>query len=154
MIDASWYQKIPGVPESISAGGVVTRQEGGLIYVALIVESSRPGYVLPKGRLEAGETILEAAHREIEEEAGLSDLTLVTKLGVEERLSLKKVAWKKVHYFLFTTNQVEGKPTDTEKTYELHWFSLDDLPTTPIFWPNQRQLIENNRELIKKTFKI
>lgn len=151
MIDASWYQKIPGVPESTSAGGVVVRREDEQIYVALIVESSRPGYVLPKGRLEVGETIIEAACREIEEEAGLSDLTLVTKLGVEERLSLEKVAWKMVHYFLFTTNQVEGKPTDTEKDYELHWFPLDNLPA--IFWPNQRQLIENNRELIKKHFK-
>ena len=153
MIDASWYQKIPGVPESISAGGVVVRQNGEQIYVALTVESSRPGYVLPKGRLEAGETILEAAHREIEEEAGLSDLTLVTKLGVEERLSLEKVAWKKVHYFLFTTSQVEGKPTDMEKHHELHWFSLDELSTINIFWPNQRKLIESNQELMKKAFK-
>jgi 8-oxo-dGTP pyrophosphatase MutT (NUDIX family) len=151
MIDDSWYQRPPGIPEAVSAGGVVIRQDNGTVFVAAVEEvhrSDRPEYVLPKGHLEAGETIEEAARREIEEEAGLTDLTLLAELGVLERLAFSKRSWKITHYFLYVTEQVDGKPTDLHKDYQLRWFPLDELPL--FFWPEQKTLIESNRELIRQ----
>ncbi|MGQ9552954.1 MAG: NUDIX domain-containing protein [Anaerolineae bacterium] len=146
MIDESWYRRPPDTPGRISAGGVVTRLAGGQVQIALVCELPFAEYILPKGRLEPGESIEEAARREIAEEAGLADLRLVAYLGSRQRLSYDKRSWITAHYYLFVTEQVDGRPTDTEHDYRLAWFPIEALP--PMFWPEQRELIESNRERI------
>lgn len=146
-IDDSWYQRPPNIPEDISAGGVVVRLEANRILIAIVTEGHLAKYVLPKGRLEKGESIETAAYREVAEEAGLTDLKLIADLGSRERLDYSKKRWKKVHYFLFLTSQIEGKPTDQTYDYQLHWFDLDALP--PLFWPEQKEIIVSNRDRIR-----
>ena len=87
MIDESWYKRPPGVRDRTSAGGIVTRIVDGQIYVALVGELRLTERVLPKGGVEPGESLEEAARREIEEEAGLSSLEVIEKLGIRARLS-------------------------------------------------------------------
>ena len=146
MIDESWYKRPPGVSDRISAGGIVTRIVDGQTYVALVGELGLTERVLPKGGVEPGESLEEAAHREIEEEAGLSSLELIEKLGIRERLSYDRTCWITTHYFLFVTEQVDGIPTDVEHHYELAWHPIEALPA--IFWQEQRELIETNRDKI------
>lgn len=148
MIDKTWYTRPPATPEHISAGGVIARRQDGRVYVALVREGEFSDYILPKGHVEAGENLEEAARREIGEESGLTDLLLVGELGVRERLDFLKRAWKKTHYYLFTTRQIAGTPTDSEHDYRLEWFPLDALPS--MFWPEQKELIEANREQIRR----
>lgn len=145
-IDHTWFVKPPHVPTHVSCGGVVVRVEGGVALVALVREGPRTGYVLPKGHLEAGETLEQAARREILEEAGLENITLIEKLGALERLDYFKTAWKVIHYFLFSASGMGGKPTDPNRDYIVNWFPLDDLP--PMFWPEQRALLQTKRERI------
>ena len=148
MIDESWYTRPEGVPDRTSAGGVVVRRAGDRLLIALVGgEGARKGYILPKGGLEPGETLEEAARREIEEEAGLSQLVFLRGLGTLARLNWARTCWTTVHYFLFSTGQIEGKPTDVDYDYRLEWFPLDALPD--LFWPEQRRLIEENREAIR-----
>ena len=146
--DESWYQKPPGLPSHTAAGGVVARLEDGRVLLAFVREGNKPGRVLPKGHLEEGENPSKTALREIEEEAGLSDLRQIGELGARERLDFKRRSWKKTHYFLFTTNQESGQPTDPKHKHHVEWFPLDELPE--MFWPEQRDLIETNREKIRK----
>ena len=146
MIDESWYKRPPGVRDRTSAGGIVTRIVDGQIYVALVGELGLTERVLPKGGVEPGESLEEAARREIEEEAGLSSLEVIEKLGIRARLSYDRACWITTHYFLFVTEQVEGIPTDVEHHYELAWYPIEALPA--IFWPEQRELIETNRDKI------
>ncbi|MBF2000399.1 MAG: NUDIX domain-containing protein [Synechococcales cyanobacterium C42_A2020_086] len=145
-IDDSWYHPLPNLPEETSAGGIVVRRAAQL-WVALVRERRSPKFVLPKGRLEPGETLEQAAYREIAEEAGLTDLQLLADLGRRERLSFSKRSWKKVHYFLFQTRQIQPNPSRQEPDSELHWFPLDELPD--LFWPEQKALIDFNRDRIK-----
>lgn len=145
-IDASFYRRPPGVPDRTAAGGVVVRQDGGRLLVALVRERGLAGYVLPKGGVDAGEDLLAAARREVAEEAGLTQLTLVRKLAVQQRLTFRRTAWSTVHYFLYVTDQVEGTPTDSEYHDDVWWFPLDDLP--PMIWPEQRRLLEEGRDEI------
>lgn len=143
-VDESWYKRPPGVPEHLSAGGVVVRIEKKRVYIALVGQRGRSKFVLPKGHVEAGETVEQAARREIEEEAGFTRLRLVALLGVKERLDFSKRHWKSTHYFLFTTKEVEVKPT--ESRYRVKWFLLEEMPD--LFWPDQTQLIHENRQQI------
>ncbi|MEM8638409.1 MAG: NUDIX domain-containing protein [Cyanobacteria bacterium P01_G01_bin.54] len=140
VIDQSWYQRPLGVAVNESAGGVVFRRADEQIYIALVLEGHKHrAYILPKGRLDPGETIEQAARREIAEEAGFTELRLCDKLGVRERLNLSKKAWKTIHYFLFETSQLDGMPTDTTYDYHVDWFAWDALPT--VFWPEQQEIL-------------
>lgn len=140
-MDDSWYRRPPGMPEHISAGGVVARVEGGRVHVALVREGARFQYVLPKGHVESGEMVEQAARREIAEETGLTDLELLGTLGVRERLDFDRTSWKTTHYFLLVTTQRQG--SSAHSGHEMTWFPIDALP--PMFWPEQRELIESNR---------
>ena len=145
-IDPSFYQRPPGMRQDISAGGVIVRWVEGRLYVALVREDSFSDYILPKGRVESGETLEVAARREIAEEAGLQEINLVCELGVQERMNVRRSAWKATHYFLFVSEEAGGQPTDSTRKYRCEWFPIDQLPS--MFWPEQQSLIEANREKI------
>ncbi|HEY7118371.1 MAG TPA: NUDIX hydrolase [Tepidisphaeraceae bacterium] len=141
-----WYYKKPfNVKHRTGAGGVVARREGDRILIALIRDRGDHEYVLPKGGVEYGESLEEAAAREIHEEAGFRKLKLLGELGTGERLGGKKSVWQKTHYFLFLTRETEGKPTD-RRDWEVHWHELDKLPA--LYWQEQERLIQTNRERI------
>ncbi|MBD2103579.1 NUDIX hydrolase [Leptolyngbya sp. FACHB-261] len=145
-IDESWYKRPASIAERTTSGGVIVRIESGKIYIALVREVGLYHYVLPKGGVEAGETLEQAAWREIQEEAGLTELQLISKLDVRERLDYRKRRWITAHYFLFLTEQVDGVPTDPKHHYKLAWAPLDTMPK--LFWPEQQDLIQKNRDKI------
>lgn len=145
-IDETWYVKPEGIPEHNAAGGVVIRRKGKNIYFATTFEIDTDALVLPKGHVEKDESFEECARREIEEEAGLRDLQLITYLGKKERLDFPKESWKKTHYFLFKTEQIDGVPTDP-KHRKVVWLPLKEY--TNHLWPEQRDLIKENLARIK-----
>src|SRR5262249_24358041 len=53
----------------MAAGGIVLRR-GGAPLIAVVRQRKRNEWVLPKGKLDDGETPKEAAHREVLEETG------------------------------------------------------------------------------------
>jgi tRNA threonylcarbamoyl adenosine modification protein YjeE len=134
--------------EENAAGGVVVRKEEGKLLVALVHEGAFDTVVLPKGGVDSGESLEEAAKREVYEEAGISDVTTLGKLGVCERYTENKKSWVKQHFFLFVTKQHETNPTETDYVYTTEWFDIDALPA--IYWKEQKQLIEENKEKIKQ----
>lgn len=138
--DDSWYRRPPGLPDRTAAGGVVLRTEGDRRLVALTRARGVPGFILPKGGVDPGESLEDAARRETYEETGISRLRLIRKLGERGRLDLEKVRWTTVHWFLFETDQVEARPPDDAHP-SMGWFPLDELPE--IFWPDQREWIES-----------
>lgn len=150
-INKSWYKKPddPSFPVKNTAGGIVVRREKDKIFIALIGNCLYKDYWLPKGTQEIGEEIAKTARREIAEETGLTELKLVCKLGVEERFSLEKVDWRIGHYFLFETKKSSGKQNlqKGEEDFKLRWFDINKLP--PMFWPEQKELIEENKGRIK-----
>src|SRR3989344_3828314 len=88
-----------------SAGGVVQNREGKV----LVVNQNGNSWSLPKGHIDEGEDALASAKREIAEESGVQELTLVKPLlnykrykigldGADDRSELKTI-----HMFLFST---------------------------------------------------
>ncbi len=150
-IDDSWYVRPKDVKERVSAGGVVVRLDGDQILVLVARERGRPGGYLPKGGIKKGETLEEAAKREIEEEAGVSDLTLLDSLGTLERLNFRRTRWVKTHLFLFITSQIDAVPTEPDRHDRPLWCPIRDVSI--IIWPEQRRLIEKNRRMIVEAAK-
>lgn len=152
-IDKSWYIKPsdPNFPSAISAGGVVVRKDKNKLMIALLQDKKFSDYMLPKGRVENGESLEAAAKREIGEEMGLRELQFIDKLGEKERFTFEKNEWRKTYYFLFSTNQLSGKQQleEGERDYVLEWFDFESIPN--FFWPEQREIIEENREKIKSS---
>jgi len=105
-----------------SAGGVVVNPEGQV----LLVSQHGTSWSLPKGHLEAGESPLEAARREIREESGVSRLELIRPLGSYSRHRLgadggeDRSELKTIHLFLFKTDQTELAPQDSDNP-EARW---------------------------------
>jgi 8-oxo-dGTP pyrophosphatase MutT (NUDIX family) len=118
-----------------SAGGVVINGRG----LVLVVSQHGTSWSLPKGRIEAGEDHLAAARREIYEEAGITELELLYKLGSYERFRLSggggedSSELKTIHMFLFRTTQERLSPVDPENPEAL-WLDrmeVADLLTHP-----------------------
>jgi 8-oxo-dGTP pyrophosphatase MutT (NUDIX family) len=147
MAPDSYYTEPKDVKTRTGAGGVVTRVDPATraVKIALIRDQGDHSYVLPKGGVDDDENFEQAARREIEEEAGFTQLELLAELGVGERLNSRRTTWQTTHYFLFRTDQETATPTEHHHG-EVAWFSLEELPD--MYWREQRKLIEDNRDRI------
>ena len=109
--------------QTISAGGVILNKDSDV----LIVSQHGVSWSLPKGHIEAGEEVLDAAKREIWEETGIKNLTLIKYLGSYDRYKIgkdpridDKSERKKIELFLFETNEMALNPQDSDNP-EARW---------------------------------
>ena len=111
-----------------SAGGVVINKKRRV----LVVSQRGTSWSLPKGHIDPGESTLDAAIREIEEESGIRRLTFVKDLGSYSRYKIglgsreDKGELKTIHMFLFTTDEERLKPIDPDHP-EARWVRPDDV---------------------------
>lgn len=137
---------------AVSAGAIILREIDGELKVALAQhQRATKNWVVPKGHVEPGETIEQAALREIYEEAGLDNVQLIKLLGSIVRESSKSngdVELKTIHYYLAYSpaNGHAPTPTDTRFT-EVGWFlpgqAIELLPyeAERIFFREQLELL-------------
>ncbi len=85
-----------------SAGGIVLGDSGT---IALVMSTNSKSWLFPKGHVDPGETDEDAARREIQEEAGLTNLEYLDDLGeyTRPRVSFEKSGYeeKTIKMFLF-----------------------------------------------------
>ncbi len=114
--------------KSHSAGGIVLNSKGEI----LVVNQNRDSWSLPKGHIDPGETPLQAAAREIEEESGVSKIELVRELGTYERYKIgldgkdDTSELKILTFFLFRTAQTRLKPIDPHNP-EARWVKKEEV---------------------------
>ena len=94
------------IKEEISAGGVVYRKNGQSYEFLLGKHSGYHKWVLPKGHIEPGETQLETAVREVEEE-----------LGVKAKI-VNETPIKTIEYYFTADLDDSGTTTRTVKSYQ------------------------------------
>ncbi|MBR0855146.1 NUDIX hydrolase [Bradyrhizobium liaoningense] len=105
----------------MAAGGIVLRR-GAVPLVAVVRQRKRNEWVLPKGKLDDGETPKEAAHREVLEETG-HDVAMHEFLGTLVYQSGGRT--KVVHFWRM---EADGGPVRklTNDIKAVDWLTLDD----------------------------
>ncbi len=85
------------------------------------------------GKLEKGETILEAAKREVKEEAGVSvsDIEEVGRIDFEFKGNPEIL---EVH--IFRTEEFTGKPIESDEM-KPQWFNINEIPFDKM-WPDDK----------------
>ena len=95
------------IRREISAGGLIWRRNrAGRIEVVLVKPAGKDCWALPKGHVEKGETICEAATREVREETGLTvsetqplgEVSYIYSFHEDAAAPLVRV-FKKVHFY-------------------------------------------------------
>jgi 8-oxo-dGTP diphosphatase len=113
--------------EIYAAGAVCWREQDKDLLVAVIHRGRYHDWTFPKGKVDKGETLAEAAVREVKEETGLS-----VKLGVPlETVSypLDKTKTKIVHYWAARVSETalaKSKFKPDEEVTEIVWLKAED----------------------------
>lgn len=111
----------------VSAGGLIVRKRNDA-WELLLIRDPKGKWTFPKGHLEADESHLVTAIREIGEEVGVHDLQHLTDLTPVSYLFTRDGLVKKsVHFFLFSSvGDTPLVPQTDEGISEAVWMPIED----------------------------
>ena len=124
-IDSAWRSFKSEYELIIAAGGLVQKNESYLF----IYRNGK--WDLPKGKLEINEDIAECAVREVEEECGIEDLAIESKLILTyHTYPIKdKMILKETHWYLMKTDYSKAFTPQLEEGIEnVEWKRKEDIP--------------------------
>lgn len=123
----------------IAAGGKVTNIEEKILFIFRLGK-----WDLPKGKVEVGETLKQAAIREVEEECGITYLTILRHLKdtyhiyeLNDKLVLKQSVW----YEMKTNDTSELVPQTEENITDARWMTDEEI---------QQEVLNNTYPSIKE----
>lgn len=126
-----------------AAGGLVTNDHQEILMIFRLGK-----WDLPKGKVEKGEDIAQAACREVEEECGLENVEVKTFFMNTYHIYYFKERWvlKNTFWFLMTNNTPQNDliPQIEEDISEVCWFDRNALQVAlQNTYPNIKTLIDN-----------
>lgn len=124
-----------------SSGGVVFRQQNGHPEF-LLIRDPYDNWGLPKGHVEGGETPLEAAVREVAEETGLCQLTVVEQLPTIDWYFKDRgnLVHKFCHFFLLKCAGGDARPQLEEGISDCSWKALEEA-LDAVTYANAREVL-------------
>jgi 8-oxo-dGTP pyrophosphatase MutT (NUDIX family) len=146
------------VRRELSAGGLIWRRREGVgTEIVLVRPAGKATWVLPKGHVEPGESLLDAALREATEESGLrvapgEPLGQVSYLySWRDGPSDRPIRiFKRVHFYLMEC--VGGDPSAHDHEIdEVRWIALDEAPARASHKSERSLIIKAQNILTKHT---
>ncbi|MDO3378848.1 NUDIX hydrolase [Geoalkalibacter halelectricus] len=119
-------------PKHILVVGALVRNAAGQI---LLIRHHRRGWEIPQGRVEEGEGLLDALHREVREESGI-DIIPGPLAAVFSKTDAPAAL-----IFTFLANYHAGTLQPSDETPELGWFDVAEV-MPQISHPVSRDRIE------------
>ncbi|WP_099203794.1 bis(5'-nucleosyl)-tetraphosphatase [Scatolibacter rhodanostii] len=123
-----------------SCGAIIYRKKQEIVEILLICHKKGGHWSFPKGHVEADETEIETAKREVLEETGLH-IAVEDQFRTTIGYTLPGDVWKDVVYF--AAQVVSGKEKiQEEEVTALGWFPLEEALS--------RITHENSRKILRK----
>ena len=134
-----------------SAGGIILYKYRNCWQLLLIKDMSGK-WTFPKGKIEKGESSLEAAVREIKEEVGLFDLSMVERLSsVSYTYKRKGTVKKTVDYYLFVSTSEHRLTLQKEEgIQDAKWVKVTDALKAVGYPQTYVPLVKKVQLLVKK----
>ena len=139
-----WKHFLKCFPLVEAAGGLVQHANGKILFI-----NRNNKWDLPKGRIEKGENLVDAAVREVIEETGVKDLIVKKPLHVtyhilskNKKYKLKKTYW----YFMYTSYNGILVPQIEEGILRAVWKKESEIPEL------MKNIYENIKILIKNFY--
>ncbi|HMM70225.1 MAG TPA: NUDIX hydrolase [Gudongella oleilytica] len=132
----------------VSSGGVVVF--GNTI---LLLKKYNGDWVLPKGRLEKGETFKTAALREVLEESGVKGevIEYIGEVNYKyKNLREDEVVYKMVHWYLMRTGSMDCVPQRKEGFVDARFVHMDKAKDL-VRYSDERKVILKGIEILKQT---
>jgi 8-oxo-dGTP diphosphatase len=137
--------------EVFAAGAVCWRESGKDLLVAIIHRGRYQDWTFPKGKVDPGETLAEAAVREVREETGLKVSLGVPLTTVSYPLDKDKT--KVVHYWATKVSDKalsKSKFKPDEEVSEVLWLKTDEA-FAKLSYQHDRDLLDEVLELRKNS---
>jgi 8-oxo-dGTP diphosphatase len=137
--------------EVFAAGAVCWRESGKDLLVAIIHRGRYQDWTFPKGKVDPGETLAEAAVREVREETGLKVSLGVPLTTVSYPLDKDKT--KVVHYWATKVSDKalsKSKFKPDEEVSEVLWLNTDEA-FAKLSYQHDRDLLDEVLELRKNS---
>jgi 8-oxo-dGTP diphosphatase len=139
----------------VAVGGLITNDEGKI----LLVKHPIRGWEFPGGQVEAGEDLIEALKREVEEESGIlvsvaqlagvySNIKTYTASDNESTIPTKVL-------FSFLGHAISGELRTSDESLEVGWFEREQvlkIIDQPFLKDRARDMLEFRGEIIYRVF--
>tara|TARA_Y100001960_G_scaffold75618_1_gene80627 strand:- start:654 stop:1103 length:450 start_codon:yes stop_codon:yes gene_type:complete len=142
-----------------AAGGVVWRDNSGAIEVVLCSRHQRGSidlFVLPKGHVEPGESIEDAAVREVKEETGLAvriESEVLPNIRYNVRSRENSRSSPKVVYFYLMT-EIGGNFSNHDEEFDaVGWFPIAEAEKL-LTYDNHREVLAAVIEILSRNVRI
>lgn len=146
------------VEQEESAGGIVLKRSKNRLLIAMMKDSYGK-WTFPKGHVENGEELEEAAARETLEELGLEQIRLLEELGqidiwFRDQFSKKgKLIHKDIHFFLFETpGNANLHPDPKEHALDAKWVPVSAVLKQSSY-PDMIPILKRALSFIKENFR-
>ena len=123
-LDELWMRFCLNYFEVVSAGGLVVNKNNKVLWI-----KRNKHWDLPKGKVEPGESLEQAAVREVTEETGIRKLTITGDLATTyHTYEVDGIAHLKTTFWYSMTHNGEntpGTPQEIEGITEVRWMNAD-----------------------------
>ena len=130
-----------GADRPVVGVGVVVLRGSDVLLIRRAEPPRKDRWSIPGGKQERGETVRDAAHREIREETGV-EIALIGLVDVVDGISRDETGAAISHYTLidFAAEWVSGEPVAGDDAAEARWTPLENLDDYRL-WSETRRII-------------
>lgn len=133
----------------LSAGAIIFYCSGKKIEY-LLLQHNADYWNFPKGHIEAGESILAAARREAQEEAGLTDLNFIPGFKVQDKYIFQFNQQKVFKIVIFLLAQTKSKQVKiSDEHLDFRWLTYVQT-VKQLKFKNIKAILQRANDFIKK----